>query len=200
MLVVRDPETGVCRRYRCENRDYTVARQLRGSSNNVEYTLLNMIAATQMPELELFLRFYPIYNNLYQSLMHRTHLLTSKLYVQYNQRYKKRLDIQVHPRHHQFLCEIHHKLYVATLRPNRQTVQLKDVAGFLLQQTPERILYLINYIYEADKAGQYDMLQPAQVLYYPHPPVPVAQSTTKCKLGGNPPSPPIAPLAPLHQK
>jgi len=138
-------------RYRFENFNYTQAKQLRGNSNNISYTLLELLSlhlSGGRSAVSEFIGYYPIYNDEYISLITRVNNLVAKLYYEYGRRYKSRVKINVHTRHHNFLHEIHQKLYKDTLKTIGKTVQYMDIHKFLLSQDPARVLYMINYIYD----------------------------------------------------
>jgi hypothetical protein len=141
-----DPETQWTTRYRFENANYTQAKKLRGSSNNIEFTLLGLMCG-EPDQLSLFLQYFPNYIMTCDALRERMTRLTAKFYRDYGARYKDHSDVHVHPRHHKFLGEIHQKLYRDTLKPINQTVQYADIAKFLAMQPPAKILYMLNYIY-----------------------------------------------------
>jgi hypothetical protein len=150
MIIVREGD--MCHRYRCENANYTAAKRLRGNSNNIEYTLLELLLEHGEEHINTFLLYYPIYSCEYISLIQRINKLAAKLYREYGQRYKEHREIMVHSRHHKFLVEIHQKVYRDTLRPIHQTVQYDDIRKFLLQQSPAKVLYLINYIFDVSSS------------------------------------------------
>jgi hypothetical protein len=148
MVVMAPDEHGVIYRYRFENFNYTKARQIRGNSNNLNYLLLELLLDKDQTKLEEFLQYYPIYNSNYEQLYIRLCALITKLYQEYGVRYKKHLMIQVHPRHHRFLAEIHTQVYLAQLKGLNQTVQYQDIMNFVLTLPPAKVLYLLNYIHD----------------------------------------------------
>jgi hypothetical protein len=138
---------GVHLRYRFENANYTRARQLRGSSNNINLTILELYTQKKENEIKEFFDYYPIYRAQFQWLLTQLEQLIIKLYTEYGIRYKKNCNIRVHPRHHKFLNEIHKSVYLGMLKPIGRTIQFDDINKFVINQPPTRILYLINYIY-----------------------------------------------------
>ena len=146
MVLVRDEN--ICRRYRFENANYTEAKNLRGNSNNIEYTLLEILIEKGETNVTQFLLYYPIYAGEYLAMLQRIAKLSAKLYREYGLRYKDHRDIFVHPRHHKFLGEIHQKVFKDTLKPIRKTVQYEDIRKFLIRQPPAKLLYLLNYIHD----------------------------------------------------
>ncbi len=146
MVIVQ--ENGICRRYRFENANYTKARQLRGNSSNIDYTIISIMLNENKELINDFLLYYPIYLADYEMLKNRMTNLLSKLFREYGKRYKEAIKIHVHPRHHKFLAEMHQKIYLGKLKPTGKTMQYNDIQLFVLQQTPERVLYLLNYIYD----------------------------------------------------
>ncbi len=141
-----DPETYWTHRYRFENANYTEAKKLRGSSNNIDFTLLTLMSGPPA-QLTLFLQYFPNYAMKCNDLRERMTRLTAKFYRDYGSRYKDHSDVHVHPRHHKFLGEIHQKVYRDTLKPINKTVQYDDIAKFLAMQPPAKVLYMLNYIY-----------------------------------------------------
>jgi hypothetical protein len=133
-------------RHRFENRNYTRARELRGQSCNINFTLLDLHFNHPQGTIEEFLQYYPIYSGDHTSLLNRINQLTSKLYKEYGLRYKAGANINVHSRHHKFLIEMHHILYKETLKPVNRTMQYNDVNKFLVQQPTGKLLYLLDYI------------------------------------------------------
>jgi hypothetical protein len=141
-------EAGYVRRYRFENVNYTQARQLRGDSNNLTLILLRHMLATELTDLDQFLRYYPIYQPYYNQLVAVLKNTAELLYSAYGLRYKLKQEILVPARHQKILGEIHHNLYLGHLKPLGQTVKFEDILNFIWNQAPERVLYIINYMYE----------------------------------------------------
>lgn len=138
-------------RYRFENRNYSRAKELRGNSNNIDYTILDLFKEKGESTLLEFLEYYPIYKSEYLNLIHRIAKLAAKLYREYGWRYKDHRTIRVHPRHHKFLNEIHQIVFRDTLKVIGKTVQFEDIHRFLMGQPTAKLLYLINYIYDQKK-------------------------------------------------
>jgi hypothetical protein len=139
-------EGDVVRRYRFENRNYTEARELRGDSNNVNYLVLNHMLNKDKSKLEKFLLYYPVYIPFYTQLYQRLTSLTGLLFQQYGLRYKLHREIFVHPRHHQFLSEVHTQVYLSKLKGMGKTIQAQDIWAFILSQPTAKVLYLLNYV------------------------------------------------------
>lgn len=144
MVVKKDGN--VTRRYRFENRNYTEARELRGDTNNVNFLVLGHMLNKDRSKLEKFLLYYPVYIPYYTQLYQRLTSLTGLLFQQYGLRYKLRRDIFVHPRHHQFLSEIHTQVFLGKLKGMGKTIQAQDIWEFILSQPTAKVLYLLNYI------------------------------------------------------
>jgi hypothetical protein len=104
--------------------------------------------AEAQTKLAQFVEYYPVYNETFESLKKRIESLCGLLYRAYGLRYKNHSEIQVHPRHHRFLGELHTQVYLARLKGQKRTVQYPDILEFVKSQAPARVLYLINYIYE----------------------------------------------------
>jgi len=147
-MVVQEDTDGVVRRYRFENVNYTRGRILRGESNNIDYILLGHMLEKDESKLKEFLLYYPIYVATHGQLSTRMNQLARVLYQDYGQRYKMKVNIFVHPRHHKFLGEIHTQVYLTLLKPQNKTVQLHDIVNFIRAQPVARVLYLLNYIYD----------------------------------------------------
>jgi hypothetical protein len=148
MVLVRD-DTGRVNRFRFENHNYTLARDLRGESNNLQYLLLSYMldhTAQGQQGLVEFLQYYPVYQKDVEVLWHRIDALCNKFYREYGLRYKEHRSIFVHQRHHRFLSEIHTQVYLAQLREQKKTVQFEHIKAFLLRQPTARVLYLLNYV------------------------------------------------------
>lgn len=143
--VVQEDEDGIVRRYRFENINYTRGRILRGDTNNIDYIILGHMLSADSNNLKDFLLYYPIYNGVHIQLCARLSQLCALLYQEYGQRYKQRLEIFVHPRHHKFLGEIHTQLYLTQLKPQGKTVQLIDITKFIHSQPTAKVLYLLNF-------------------------------------------------------
>jgi hypothetical protein len=140
----------IVERFRFEDANYTRARQLRGHGNNLDFTVLTRILG-DAKDLELFLNYYPIYRDLHDKLVDRIRGLASKLFAEYETRYKRRQKIRVHHRHHHFLHELHQRVYIDRLRQINKKVTFDHVHEFLALQPPKKLLYLINYIHFDDK-------------------------------------------------
>jgi len=143
-MVVQPSEDGtIMHRYRFENANYTRARQLRGDSNDIDFTLLTHW--TKHPDqLVEFLRYYPIYQPNMVALMQNIEVLATYLFSAYGYRYKLRRDIYIPPCLHKFLCELHTQVYLFHLKKMGKTIQRIDVANFLRQQSPARIIGMIR--------------------------------------------------------
>jgi hypothetical protein len=137
-------------RIRFESRVYRHARELRGSTNNIDLRLLEL---KQMRQINQFLGYYPQYKPHRVQLEIRIKQLTTKLTREYKQRYKQRKELWVHHRHHKFLGEIHQLVYKDTLRPIGETVQWININKHLKKQPPKKILYLLDWIYDRE-SGQ----------------------------------------------
>ena len=139
------------RRYRFENGNYTYAKNLRGNSNNINFTLLELRQddlRDDKQDLKEFLSYYPQYQGGMDQLNDRISRLVSLFYSQYGKRYKDQQNIRVHRRHHKFLGEIHQKLFRDILKPMGKTVQRSDIAKFVDQLPAAKLLYLLNYIHD----------------------------------------------------
>jgi hypothetical protein len=145
-MVHVEGEDGVSARYRFENANYTRAKELRGNSNNIDFTILVHMLATPSTINE-FIEYYPIYEDEHTELVDRIRRLAAKFYREYGQRYKDHQQIFVHPRHHSFLGELHQTVYKDTLKPIGKTVQFDDIHKYLMQQPAAKLLYLLNYIH-----------------------------------------------------
>lgn len=139
----------IVERFRFEDANYTRARQLRGHGNNLDFTVLTRILGNAQ-DLQLFLSYYPIYRDLHDKLVDRIRGLASKLFAEYETRYKRRQRIRVHHRHHHFLHELHQRVYIDRLRQIKQKVTFDHVHKFLELQPPKKLLYLLNYIHFDD--------------------------------------------------
>jgi hypothetical protein len=160
---------GWTHRYRFENVNYTEAKKLRGSGNNLDFLLLSVMASETS---DLFFEYFPCYIAQRDQLNERMSRLTAKLYREYGARYKEHNDVNVHPRHHKFLGEIHQKLYRDTLKPINLSVQYGNIAKFLAAQPPAKILYMLNYIYpEVPKATLVSTKTNVQLLDESHLPI-----------------------------
>ena len=148
MVLVKN--NGSNHRYRFENSNYTRAKEIRGNSNNIDYTILSLYEQGGEALVKEFLSYYPIYQSEHNLLITKINKLTGKLYREYGSRYKDHKDFRVHPRHHKFLAEIHQIVYRDTLQPIGKTVQYSNIQTFLLSQPPAKLLYLVNYIYDQD--------------------------------------------------
>jgi hypothetical protein len=143
-MVVQHPDAdGVVHRYRFENANYTKARVLRGNSNDIHLVLLEHMLNKDQAVIQEFLLYYPIYQQTYENLIRCIDALSSVLFNEYGLRFKRRLDIFVHPLHHRILPEIH-QIYMDQLRPAGKTVQFADIKNFLMTQPPVRINQLVN--------------------------------------------------------
>jgi hypothetical protein len=144
-MVIQKPDAqGRVHRYRFENLNYTLARELRGDSNNVNFIILGHMLNRNPQPLADFLQYYPIYQPVYYTLHHQLELLIPALYQEYGQRFKQRLNIWVDQRHHKFLDEIHTQVYLAQLRQQKRTVQLADIQAFVCQQPTAKVLFLLG--------------------------------------------------------
>lgn len=150
-MVVQEDEKGYVQRYRFENVNYTRARQLRGNTNNVSYLILDYLlkerqahVPPESSQLQEFLQYYPIYLNLYQSLINSINHMTILLYQLYGQRYKQNVDIFLHPRLHKTVIEIHNKIYLEKLRPEHKTIKLHDIEQYLYSLPTAKLLSLIH--------------------------------------------------------
>jgi hypothetical protein len=135
------------RRLRFENANYTRAKLLRGNSNNLDFTLLELIHKGDQ-FINEFMSYYPLYQGNCDHIKYRLKNLINKFYFDYGKRYKKHEFIQVHSRHHKFLFRLHHEVYLNKLKSLNKTVQLEDVRQFVMAQEPALLLYLLNYIYD----------------------------------------------------
>jgi hypothetical protein len=136
------------KRYRFENANYTRAREIRGDSNNISFHLLGLLLDSDPTPLEEFLQYYPIYAVDTDALHKRLTALVTKFYREYGARYKQRMELFIHPRHHKFMGEIHTQLYLAQLKGMGKTVQFQDILEFVKKQPVAKVLYLLNYIYD----------------------------------------------------
>lgn len=144
-MVVQNPdENGVVRRYRFENANYTKARGLRGDSNNVELILLSHMRNENTTDLEMFLRFYPIYVPTYNHLCSKVDTLIHKLYLAYGLRYKQHALIVLPPSHHHLLKDLHTQVYLGQLKARNATVQENHIREFVWKQDSTRISFAIT--------------------------------------------------------
>ena len=152
-VVVRSPtETDpLVRRYRFENVNYTKAREMRGESNNLSFLLLGYLLDSDSAKLQEFLQYYPVYQEETELLRKRMSALIGKFYREYGRRYKEKKYIYIHPRHHRFLAELHTKIYVELLKPQKKTVKYDDIRGYVEKLPVAKVLYLLNYIHDEDK-------------------------------------------------
>lgn len=135
-------------RYRFENINYSRARVLRGNSTNIEFTLLKFLQENHFDLLCEFLEYYPVYQQNYSNICQRIEDLAKKIHQDYINRYARKLNKIVHHRHHKFIDEIHQKIYLKYRSHARTSVSIMDVKWFFSQQPAERMLYLLNYIYQ----------------------------------------------------
>lgn len=148
MVIKKPGDDGVVHRYRFENFNYSQARELRGESNNINFTLLGYMLDKDDNHLKEFLQYYPIYRNDVTQLEKRLIALVGKFYREYGIRFKEHGNIFVHPRHHRFLSEIHTQVYLAHLKGMNRTVQFQDIMEFVKNLPTAKVLYLLNYIYD----------------------------------------------------
>ena len=146
IITIMNGEKGL--RYRFENVNYTYAKQLRGNSNNLNFTMLSLYASNGEAAINEFLQYYPIYKGEYTALITRINKLTAKFYQEYGRRYKDHQTIKVHPRHHSFLEMIHQILFKDTLKAIGKTVQYEDIRKFVMNQPPAKLLFLLNYEFD----------------------------------------------------
>lgn len=145
--MVRTRVDGLVRRYRFENNNYTRARELRGDSNNQSYFILNLLVDENQQKLLDFIEYYPIYRNETTKLYQRINSLVAKFYREYGQRFKEHKVIEVHPRHHRFLKELHEQVYLNQLKKIGRTVQYQDIMDYVKKLPAARLLYLLNYTF-----------------------------------------------------
>lgn len=141
MVIQKPNEDGIVHRFRFENSNYTKARALRGTSNNITLTLLGHLLDEDPNKLGDFLMYYPIYQNQSDQLIINLMKLINQLYQEYGQRFKQHLNINVSPSHHKFLYEIHTQLY---LNHRLRSIQRHDIMTFTCQQSPDKVLYLLD--------------------------------------------------------
>lgn len=146
-MIISKQENQLLVRYRFENTNYLRAKELRGNSNNIDFTLLSLLEQKGESAVEEFLQYYPIYWDNYKGILEEIEMLGDRLYQQYGERYKLHQNIVVHHRHHKFLQEIH-QIYLNHLKAKKQTIKRNDIIDFIYQQPAAKILYLINYIYD----------------------------------------------------
>jgi hypothetical protein len=141
-VVVKKPtEDGVVRRYRFENVNYTRARALRGNSNVVEMIILGYLLNRDQSKITDFIRYYPVYYQLYADMHQALLNLVARLFTLYGLRYKQHQQVFVQPRHHHiFLGEIHKAVYQDHLQKIGKTVQCSDIMDFVCSQ-PKEIVY-----------------------------------------------------------
>lgn len=142
MIQTAPDAEGVIHRIRFENRNYTRARLLRGDSNNIDFVLLGL--SQNLDLLNTFLRFYPIYTPRWTWLCHRLEELTQELYREYRIRVR-RSPQEVKLLHDKFLRDLHHEVYLGTLKSQGQSVQLDDVRRYLYRQSPARLCHLMGH-------------------------------------------------------
>lgn len=106
-------KNGIVHRVRFENDNYTHARNLRGDSNNIQFTLLQLIQGTPS-ELADFLKFYPIYHDHVLQLQQKIDLLTYQLLNEYSLRYKAHKFINITQDHHIFIKNFHTNHFLKT--------------------------------------------------------------------------------------
>jgi hypothetical protein len=142
-MVVQQPDTnGIVHRYRFENANYTKARVMRGNSNDINLVLLEHMLNKDQTVIQEFLLYYPIYQPTCVHLLGCIDTLAAVLFNEYGLRFKRHLDIFIHPLHHRILPEIH-QIYMDQLRPAGKTVQLVDIRNFLLSQPAARVNQLV---------------------------------------------------------
>lgn len=141
MVIVSPDREGVVYRYRFENQNYTLARSLRGDSNDLTYTLL---ANYHQGQLEPFLQYYPIYQMAWQNLYAWIWQLANDLYEEYVQVFiKKSRALSAHSRG--FLNALQGKYLETSQRP-RPRMTREHVHQFLLEQDPQRIYHLLKEV------------------------------------------------------
>lgn len=144
-IVVVQTHNGITYRYRFEAGGYTMAKKLRGNSNNIDYLLLDLWKNSQLHD---FFKYYPMYQSRWQALYHRFTALTRQFFNAYGLKHKQHVFVNLHPRHVKFMGLLHQDLYLKRLRPQRKTVSLPDIGAYMTQQPTANLLYLLNYIYD----------------------------------------------------
>lgn len=145
MVTMKPDVSGVVQRYRFENRNYTIARDLRGDGNNLNYRLLDTLLRGSEHALAEFLEYYPIYRKDADALVRRMSELVGLLYQSYGLRYKAHEMIFIDSRLHKFLSEIHENVYLARLKGAHRTVQSVDIMEYLMSLPTAKVLYLLNH-------------------------------------------------------
>lgn len=146
-VIVQEPDAdGVVHRFRFENANYTKARVLRGNSNEINVALLGHMINKDQTNLQEFLLYYPIYQPTYTHLGTCLDSLSAMLFSEYGLRFKRHIEIFVHPLHHQLLYEIHH-LYTDQLKKLNRIVQPADIKTYLFTQSAVRLNQLICTLY-----------------------------------------------------
>jgi hypothetical protein len=144
-MVVQNPdENGVVRRYRFENTNYTQARALRGDSNNVEMILLNHLRKADTTDLQMFIRFYPIYVPIYNQLCSKLEALISRLYQAYCLRYKQHTNLVLPSSHHHLIKDLHTQVYLGQLKAQNATILETHIREFVWKQDPTRISFALT--------------------------------------------------------
>jgi hypothetical protein len=141
-MVIQEPDReGVVTRYRFENQNYTLARGLRGESNNMTYTLLQNYHQGRIVE---FLRYYPIYVTWWNLLCGQLSQLTQQLFQEYLQVFIKKTK-EADPHFRGFLNDLHREGVTGGQSHTRRGRMTPEVVySYLLKQSPERLCHLLG--------------------------------------------------------
>lgn len=130
-------------RTKVRNPNYEYVRQLRGNQRKNQFQYLNL---RQNGKVHEFLKYYPEYNDEFQTYREQVHLFTRKLQNYYKECfiYKKHTlgEFSFEYRNHLYKL---HNIYLNELLPKKQVVVWYTVKNYVNQLHPALLMYSINY-------------------------------------------------------
>lgn len=141
-MVLVKRANGLVSRYRIECAGYRIARQLRGNCNDIEQVLLDLYCKSEV-DVDLFMRYYPMYTQVYKHLLHTLNNLVDYLTTVYTNRRTGHVYVPQASLHY-LLKEIHQVVYLDKLKHLHQSVNRTHIRNYLCSLPTSRLLWYLR--------------------------------------------------------